>query len=719
MGYCQTKDLVAHIIKEDVMDLLDTALECQNRGYLIVPVSGKEPSKWFKKNVKHYPDTNSEAEVRLWFTDKLVTGIGLRLDNMVALDIDTWRGELVGDLCDGAGAVIKGRGITSLWKLPAGVTFPKVNSKLTNCEVKWSKGAYVCIPPSWHEALQAPRTWQVGGGPWDACELPPPLKLQLDIEIAQDKEEAGEGKAPAETRHNYFYGITCNLCAAGETKPKVLAALIAANTALPNPIDEGRIEAGEFRDMIKDVFAKNTSITIDKLKSSFAERYQGHLLRVLPPAVEGKKTVDYWREYGGRCWEIMNESRLMACVSLSTRFDCTKAGRPDVRGLWAGKLLKWAPSIVALHVSSNKFDTVLAKLNCNNGTYSGGELQKHSPEDFITRCINIEYIPERLDELAESEWGKFLTSTCTKDGKLDNVLLKYLQLAAGYCVTGGNPRQIIFFVYGPPDTGKSTFLDTVRSVLGPYATAMRSEVLLRKQFQAQNTPELAVLEGKRFVQSSELTREAQLDESLLKSLTGDEEISATAKYMAPTTFTPEAVFWLPGNFLPRFHFEDLGVKKRVSVVPFTNVVAKADQKDLHHIFRGDEREREIILSWLVQGSIVGAGMTEFPAPKCVQKATAKYFALQDFFGQVLYEICEMDSEYWVTAKELYEALVVYYGKKGRGAPGMTAVGKKLTKLKFVKVNKTIRLPGETRGKLTRIWQGLRLCKPVCNNGNNR
>ena len=147
--------------------LLEVALKCQSRGYLIIPLTGKEPTKWFKKNIKKFPDVNSEEDVRRWFSDKLTTGIGFRLEHMVALDIDTWKGELVGNQLDGAGAVIKGRGTTSLWTCPENVSFPKVNNKCINCEVKHTKNAYVAIPPSWHAGIKKPRTWQVGTGPWD------------------------------------------------------------------------------------------------------------------------------------------------------------------------------------------------------------------------------------------------------------------------------------------------------------------------------------------------------------------------------------------------------------------------------------------------------------------------------------------------------------------------------------------------------------------------
>ena len=48
----------------------------------------------------------------------------------------------------------------------------------------------------------------------------------------------------------------------------------------------------------------------------------------------------------------------------------------------------------------------------------------------------------------------------------DKELQAWLQLAAGYTLTGRNDYDVFFIVFGQPGSGKSTFLEALSHVLG-------------------------------------------------------------------------------------------------------------------------------------------------------------------------------------------------------------------------------------------------------------
>jgi phage/plasmid-associated DNA primase len=56
-----------------------------------------------------------------------------------------------------------------------------------------------------------------------------------------------------------------------------------------------------------------------------------------------------------------------------------------------------------------------------------------------------------------------------------------LQRAVGYSLTGDTSEEVLFILDGVGANGKSTFLETVRALLGDYAQAAPEELLEDKQ----------------------------------------------------------------------------------------------------------------------------------------------------------------------------------------------------------------------------------------------
>ena len=114
-------------------------------------------------------------------------------------------------------------------------------------------------------------------------------------------------------------------------------------------------------------------------------------------------------------------------------------------------------------------DTDKWKLNVLNGTVDlrTGKLLPHNREDLITKLAPISF-----DSKAECpKWTCFLERILNDNKEL----CAYLQRAVGYALTGDVSEQVMFFLYGTGANGKSTFLETIRAMLGDSLFSLEDE----------------------------------------------------------------------------------------------------------------------------------------------------------------------------------------------------------------------------------------------------
>ena len=163
-------------------------------------------------------------------------------------------------------------------------------------------------------------------------------------------------------------------------------------------------------------------------------------------------------------------------------------------------------------------------LCATNGTINltTGELKDHDPDDFITKITNCEY----TDKTDSPIWDKFLNEIFNNDQEL----IKYMQKAIGYSLTGSTKEQCAFFCFGTGSNGKSTFLETICDAIGDYALNIQPETVMVKHNSGGTSSDIARLKGGRFVNSSEPDQGVRLNESLVKQMTGSSTITASKKY---------------------------------------------------------------------------------------------------------------------------------------------------------------------------------------------
>ncbi|MDN6162214.1 MAG: phage/plasmid primase, P4 family, partial [Atopostipes sp.] len=196
-------------------------------------------------------------------------------------------------------------------------------------------------------------------------------------------------------------------------------------------------------------------------------------------------------------------------------------------------------------VLQEEFDKDDMLLNAQNGyiDLSTGILFDHDIEKMFTRISNAEY----TDKEECPRWELFLDQIF--DGNKE--LIRYVQKAVGYSMTGSTKEQVMFILFGNGRNGKSVFIDIVSEILGTYAKGMQADSLMVKQGGSSgHNEDLARLDGARLVASSEPNEGVRLDEGLIKQLTGGDVVSASFKGGHVFDYKPKYKIWLATNHKP-------------------------------------------------------------------------------------------------------------------------------------------------------------------------
>ncbi|WDP92397.1 MAG: hypothetical protein HUN04_22810 [Desulfobacter sp.] len=338
----------------------------------------------------------------------------------------------------------------------------------------------------------------------------------------------------------------------------------------------------------------------------------------------------------------------------------------------------------------NQFDKKRFLLNCENGTLDlrTGELQQHKKENYITKVA-----PVYFDDTATCpQWEEFLDRIM--DHNQD--LIKFLQRAVGYALTGDVGEQCLFLFWGSGANGKSTFLRTIGNLLGDYSQHTATETLLVKKKGAIPN-DIARMKGSRFVTASESEKEHKLAENLIKQMTGDDIISARFLHQEWFEFEPEHKIFLGTNNKPIIKGNDYAIWRRIKLVPFKVCIPEKERdRDLINKLKD---EYSGILNWAIEGCLewqrYGLG-----TPPEVTEATEEYRNEMDLLNDFIIDCCTEGRELHVPSKHLYMAYAKWCEDNGEYQLKQTSFGRKLKEKGFESK--------QLGKKRTRCWLGLDL-----------
>lgn len=306
------------------------------------------------------------------------------------------------------------------------------------------------------------------------------------------------------------------------------------------------------------------------------------------------------------------------------------------------------------------------------------ELRPHDRADFITKLAPVAY-----DKAATApNWIAFLDRF-----QPDASVRRFLQVYIGYAMTGLTDEQVLIYNYGRGANGKSTFAEALLRLFGDYARNLNPEAVSgdgqRRGDQA--TPEIAQLPGARLVVVSELAAGQSIKENLVKALTGGERMQARHLNKGFFDFYPSFKAVMSGNDMPTVYGTDLGIRRRIKIVPWRETIADDERRKLADVLAEFAEERAGILNWLLDGLTIY--LTEgLVVPDAVNSLTTGFFNEVDRLGTFIRDCVTMtgDEADMVQAKPFYEAFQAWCEAAAKKVLTMTAFGREMTSHGMVK-----------------------------------
>lgn len=428
---------------------------------------------------------------------------------------------------------------------------------------------------------------------------------------------------------------------------------------------------------------------VEKPKKKFRLTELGNAERI---AYEYGHTIKYvgdmgWLIWDGKRWRV------------DTKKEIERITAKVLRGLYKSDdemETKWARMCERRNVRMNSikdlmplvpaerddFDNHKYLLNVENGIIDlkKGVLKPHDRDLNLTKIVNVEY-----DEKATCpNWMTFLDQIFLSDKDL----IEYMQRLIGYSLTGAISEQGMYFLVGGGSNGKSVFINTIKKMMGDYGVQTNSETFIKRKGEGANN-DIARLNGSRFVSAVESEAGEQLQESLVKTITGGEPILARFLRQEFFEFIPEFKVFFTTNHKPVIGGIDDGIWRRVKIIPF-NLSLKPHERD-KKLEEKLSLEMPGILNWAIEGCLKWqqSGLKE---PQVVKRETGAYKEDMDILGPFLAENCYTDEPkneaIQIEAKDLYNSYTSWCMNSGERTLGNRAFYRMLETKGFGKTRGT-------------------------------
>ena len=324
-------------------------------------------------------------------------------------------------------------------------------------------------------------------------------------------------------------------------------------------------------------------------------------------------------------------------------------------------------SIIEFIVSSffqenfmNKLDTDESILPIKNGkciNLKTLEIRDRTNNDYFTYELNVDYT-KTIDKAT-----KFFSELMSNDKSKLSVFQRML----GYSITGNCDMKCYFVLIGSGDNGKSALMRVIQTIFKPLFVAIQKSLLFTENRNKNDMmPYLAVLAGKRFGVYNEPAKNIEINESMVKAITGGDEIVAKKLYRDPFTFTPIVKMWILSNEIVKFDSCSEPMIKRTKLIHMTsefvdNPKKTQFKKDPEFVRSLESEYSSEIFSFIALGAHLFYQTKSFGEDTCesMKKYKSDYIDNIDISQSFLNDCCNIDDKHKIKTSELFEAFVEY------------------------------------------------------------
>ncbi|MFY9237896.1 MAG: primase C-terminal domain-containing protein, partial [Roseovarius sp.] len=322
-------------------------------------------------------------------------------------------------------------------------------------------------------------------------------RLQAPAKNTQRKKATG---TPEGARNDTLFHHSVRATHGGLSDEEVRATAFELNQTFNPPLAGDEVE-GTVRSAVS--YRKNSRLPYTDLGNAerFREAWRG--------SVHYVREHRTWAYFDGQRW-VLDDAAAARMAHETVRGIVREAvgGDPDdlqqaIRWQKTSEanariksLLDIASQLEGLSIGQEAFDTQPYLVNFQNGVMDlgTGEFREARASDKITRLAGCEWDPEAT----APRFTQFISEVV--GGNEDDA--RYLQKLAGYILSGDRREQRLQILIGDGGDGKSTFIETVKRLMGDYQTTLAATSI-----SAQNTAaipnDIAKLAGKRLATISE------------------------------------------------------------------------------------------------------------------------------------------------------------------------------------------------------------------------
>ena len=192
--------------------------------------------------------------------------------------------------------------------------------------------------------------------------------------------------------------------------------------------------------------------------------------------------------------------------------------------------------------------------------------RKGQPDDYISKCTNIDYVsydPQKYSKEFD-EINKFMDELFP-----DEQLRAYMWEHLASCLVGTNENQTFNIYTGGGRNGKSVLTDLMTKGLGDYKATVPITLITQKRTSIGSTSsEIVQLKGTRYAVMQEPSKGDQINEGIMKEITGGDPLQGRALFKDTITFIPQFKLVVCTNCLFDIKSNDDGTWRRIRVCDF-------------------------------------------------------------------------------------------------------------------------------------------------------
>jgi P4 family phage/plasmid primase-like protien len=321
-----------------------------------------------------------------------------------------------------------------------------------------------------------------------------------------------------------------------------------------------------------------------------------------------------------------------------------------------------------------------AYLMCfSNGVvdFSEKRFRRGQPDDNISKCTNIDYVP--LDGAKHASTIAEINDFMAQLFPLEE-LRNYMWDHLASCLIGVNREQTFQIYVGAGSNGKSKLTELMSRCFGEYKATVPITLITNKRNGIGGTSsEIAQLMGIRYAVMQEPTKGDQINEGVLKEVSGGDPLQGRALYKDMITFVPQFKLVVCTNTMFEIKSNDDGTWRRIQKVDFMSKFCDNPNPDGDtdnpYQFKIDRMLDEKLKRWaptfmsmLVEHVFKTNGLVK-PC-SMVTASSQKYRLGQDYLAEFARDKIKMQQgSRGIKKTELYETFKQWYVRgHGRDVP---------------------------------------------------